>query len=170
MPPARSSWPTDAGAALPYVESIPVTVATAAAALTANTAYLLKFRVRSKTRVKTISALVGTSSGNSDVGIYRSNGTTLTRMTSSGATVIAGTGAEQIHALADVWLLPGVDYYLAYAADNATATIHRVAVTAAWGNVQKRAVSIATSYPLPATITLASTAGTTTVVALITNP
>jgi hypothetical protein len=170
MPPARSPWPNDAGAALPYVETVPVAVATTATALAANTAYLLKFRVRSKTRVKTISVLVGTASGNADVGIYRSNGTTLTRMTSSGATAIAGTGAEQIHALADVWLLPGVDYYLAYAADNATATIHRTTITAAWGNVQKRAVAIATSYPLPATITLASTAGTAFVVALITNP
>jgi hypothetical protein len=78
-----------------------------------------------------LSVFIGTASGNVDVGIYSSDGTTLTRLVSSGSTAAAGASAVQTITVASAALVPSFSYYLAVAPDNATVTIGRVAITSA---------------------------------------
>lgn len=155
--------PSGGGGQFDAVESYPLAAGGTAATLAANTAYLAKVRVSRPVRITQMSYLVGTASGNVDLGVYQSNGTTLTRMGSTGSTAAAGSSVIQTIALtATVWINPGVDYYLGIAPDNGTVSIGRVTPNSVVTTLGRRAVSIATSFPLPATITLSSTAGSST--------
>jgi hypothetical protein len=152
------------------IESMPVYVATGAFTPVANQAYLSSFRVGKTLTISTLSIFVAVSSGNVDLGIYRSDGTTLTKIASTGSTVVAGTAAWQTIALtASVVLVPGYRYYLAAEFSvGATISVHRSQINATVAELDKRAVSIAVgSFPLPATITLASTAGTSSPVTMV---
>lgn len=68
--------------------------------------------------------IVGTQSGNVDVGIYNEFGTAVVR---AGTTAVAAAGA-QLFDITDTLLQPGV-YFLAIACDNTTATFRATATS-----------------------------------------
>ena len=152
MPPA--------GAQMPWVESAPALVATAGAH-GANEAYLYMVRVSAPLTVTQMTYYVGTASGYVDMGVYRSDGTTATRLSSTGSTTANGTNTVQTIALtSSVTLVPGTAYYLAIAFDNGTVTSGRINTASAnFGNattIRRRVLKYNTSFPLPATFTIAS--------------
>jgi hypothetical protein len=133
-------------------------IATTAASQTANAAFLTAFWVGIETTVTSAIFSVGASSGNCDVGIYDNAGTLL----ASTGSVAPGTSIETWPLNTSVTLYPGVKYWAAIAADNNTMTFHGVACTAtavAASPLVAAHVSVATSFPLPATITIGSTVG-----------
>jgi hypothetical protein len=143
------------GQQMPYVESIPGIVgANTPAALTANAAYFFRVRVAAPLTVTKISFMVGTASGNVDAGIYASTdgGVTLTRLVSAGSTAAAGSSAIQSLTIATTTLVPGVDYWLAFAVDNATATIGKTTVQNAISNRFARGNAKTSSFPLPSSV------------------
>ncbi len=123
---------------------------------TANLAILVPVR---NTFLRVVTKLVigagATAAGNFDVGIYDAGGN---RLVSSGATA-KGSSTEHVIDVADTVLIPGL-YYLAMSADG---TNNYQMVTAS-GTVplplQKTrlagVLNVATSYPLPATLTPAA--------------
>lgn len=122
--------------------------------LTANKANLSLVRVGKPVTVNGITFYVAAASGNADVGVYSWDGTTATRLASSGSTAVAGTAANQRIALgAAVTLLPGANYYLALALDNATATIGRFGTLAPPAGAGNKLISKTVSFPLPTTLT-----------------
>lgn len=152
------------------IESLPVSVATAAFTPTANQVYLKRFSVIGDVLITNLIYYVRVASGNVDLGIYENVSGTLTRIAHTGSTAVAGTNAAQsIALLAPVTLVPGGDYFFALEADTGvTLSIDRSVVIAAVGGIANRAVSIAAgAFPLPTTITLASTAGSSTIVAMV---
>jgi hypothetical protein len=118
----------------------------------ANTAYFVAFRVsRSKTVTKSRHRVTA-SSGNVDAGIYDSAGT---RLASSGSTACGGANAEQeLTFTASYVLQPGVTYYRAFAADNATATCWDVSGALGFTTSPTAVFSVVTSFPLPASVTV----------------
>ena len=170
--PIRGGDQRGSGGQLPYVATPTMMVANTTAALAANTGYLQRFRVAAPLTIGRITYFVGTASGNVDVGVYRlDGGDTLTRLASSGSTAAVGAAATHTVPLtASVTLVPGVDYYLAFAPDNATVTIGRTTPNSFWSSMGKTAVSRATSFPLPASMTYASVAGSSTLVNLYAEP
>src|SRR5690349_5631390 len=113
------------GDQMDFIETCsPVGVSTATDA--ANQATFHRIRVSKSITVSQMTIFVATASGNIDLGIYQSDGTTLTRLASTGSTAVAGTNAIQtINLSASVTTQPGIDYYLACSRDNATAAIAR---------------------------------------------
>jgi hypothetical protein len=153
--------PAPGGGQASYIETVPAALSATAAALTANRAYLMHFRVVGPLTLATISVSVGTASGNICAGVYSSDGTTLTRIATTGSVAVVGAAANQTLTLTTpVEVLPGTDYFLAVAVDNATATIRHVSsLDFAWLALGRRNISIDSAFPLPATIALASTGG-----------
>lgn len=152
------------------IESMPVFVATGAFTPVANQVYLSKFRVGKAITIHTLVIYVAAAAGNVDLGIYSSDGTTLTKVGSTGSTAVVGSGATQSIALqADTSLTPGVDYYLAAEfSTGTTISVHRSQINNLIGEIDKRAVSVAGgAFPLPATIPLASTSGTSSPVMIV---
>lgn len=162
----------EGGDQMPYVSTLGLEAGQTAATLTANQAYLVRVRVAKPLTISTLTFFVGTASGNVDAGIYQSDGTTLTRLAAAGSTAAAGASATQTLTLsAPVTLQPGIDYYIAFAADNATVTIARNSVVnSAIPFRGKRALQYATSFPLPASLVLASGAATVVVNWLFAEP
>jgi hypothetical protein len=152
--------PSPGGAQPAFVESYnPCATAGAAGTLTANQALLVLVRVARPMTVSTITVYVGTASGNIDAGLYESDGTTWTRLASAGSTAASGTNALQTLTLGSpVTLIPGKDYWLAFAADNGTVTVTRISGTSGPNGRGNRAIFKASSFPLPATITALSAA------------
>lgn len=108
----------------PYVESIaPIRIA-ASGAIVGNTLHIADLpMVAQPLAVAKVHVWVGTSSGNVDVGLWRSDDTTLTLLTSSGSTAVGTGSAEQIISLlATVVLQPRTQYYVGICPDNVTAT------------------------------------------------
>lgn len=125
------------------------------------------------TRSGTVSAVgfyVGVSSGNVDMGIYDTAATTRARFWSSGTTACGTVNTWQVFTVTAglVRVAEGDHFDVALAVDNATVSVGRLAAptnagvqlmtapflqsqTGAGGN--KLAWSIATSFPLPATLT-----------------
>jgi len=137
--------------ALPYVETFNPFVAGSAQVHGANYAYFI--RVRSIPSIAALKTYIGVSSGNIDLGVYRSvdNGGTLTRLASLGSTP-AGTGtAVQTGVLSA--MPPDEDCWLAVAVDNGTVTIWRTGINTAISAEQGGALMKASSFPLPASIT-----------------
>lgn len=122
---------------------------------TANRAYLFPFRTDRPAIVKQLFWENGAAvSGNVDCGIYTLDGTLIV---STGATAQSGTSTSQVVDIADTLLGPGL-YWCALVLDNTTGTVMRSVV--AERNVQNYGyLFAASSYPLPATITLAKHAG-----------
>lgn len=146
------------GNQMPFVETCPYYAVASSTAPGANFLVCFRVRVAKPTPLSAITAYVATQNGNVDVGVYQSDGTTLTKIASSGSTAVGAAGAPQTIALtAGVSLQPGIDYYLAAIVDG-TASLGRAAalVAAAVGLVDKQAVTKAQTFPLPATATLAS--------------
>lgn len=149
------------GDQFPFVETIPFSVVSGNAAPGANFPAFYRKRVAKAITVSNITIYVATQVGNIDVGIYQSDGTTLTKIASSGSTAVGSASAKQVVALtASVSLVPGVDYYFAVVADN-TSSIGRTAalISTAIGAVDNMALTKALAFPLPATSTLASLSG-----------
>lgn len=98
----------------------------------------------------------GTPSGNAKVGLYSSDGTTLTQVVLSASTALTGTNVTQdIPFTAVTQVTPSAiqDYWLFLAVDNGTATIVRASVGVASGIATgfKVAGSVATMFTTPAT-------------------
>lgn len=122
---------------------------------TANRAYLFPFRTERPAIVKQLFWENGAAvSGNVDCGIYTLDGT---RIVSTGATAQSGTSTSQVVDITDTLLGPGL-YWCALVMDNTTGTVMRSVI--AERNVQNYGYLFASaSYPLPATITLATFSG-----------
>ncbi len=135
------------------------TIATAgSAAPSANRAYYIPFRIDLPLLVETLYLLTGTGTANNvDVGIYDSKGT---RRISAGSTAHGGTSIKQTFNVTDTLLLPGL-YYLAFAADNAAATVWRLATSQSGLFSMLGMAQEASAFPLPATATFAQIAAGT---------
>jgi hypothetical protein len=98
-----------------------------ASTLTANRAYFVKFTVDYPRTIGAITLYISVAtSGNVDVGVYQGNATLLTRLASSGSTPTGPINTAQKIALSStITVVPGVNYYLALAADNATVSVGR---------------------------------------------
>ena len=133
------------------IEPVGVAVATT----NANQANLVLVRVAKPKSVTSLTILIGVSSGNVDVGIYSWDGTTATRLSSSGTTAVGTLNTTQTIALgATVVLVPGVNYFFALAPDNATASFGRMgSADGDAGAYGSRSVLKASSFPLPSTLT-----------------
>lgn len=143
------------GGQLPFLSEPPAASSTGVAWPTANAAVFARVRVGAPLRVTRMHTFIGAASGNVDLGLYRSDdgGTTLTRIASTGSTAASGTNAEQVIALtAAVTLVPGIDYYLAMAADNATVTVARQTISSGMAVLGNHYVGKASSFPLPTTV------------------
>lgn len=117
-----------------------------------NTAVYTPYLLTETVVAQQIAFIVGTSSGNIDVGIYSETGT---RLVSSGSTACGASGVQAVD-ITDTTLTPGV-YFVAMNCDNTTATFNRTAgITNAamrFYGVQNEAVG---SVTLPATATMAN--------------
>lgn len=125
-----------------------------AASLTANTAYLLRFRVAEAIPVTKLVYKIAVSSGNVDVGIFTSTDlTNFTLLASSGSTAAAATNAvAEVTLTAGVTLVPKTDYWLAFVTDNTTLTLFRVLLNftggSTLGGLKSRFISKASLFPL----------------------
>jgi len=142
---------------LPYVQTVPPNALTTAQVWTsANAAVLHRVRVSAPMTVSKMIYPIGTASGNVDLGIYTSvdGGENLTRVASSGSTAAAGaTTVHEVTLTAPYELMPGVDYWLAMAADNTTLTTVRSAgPNASTMGYLRMSVLKSSAFPLPATI------------------
>ena len=161
-----SGTPKIGGAQMEFVETCqPADGSVGSATLTASTAYLIRVRVARALTVSNIEIYVGgTSAGNVDAGIYSVDATytTWTRMASAGSTAMGTANAIQTLALSgSVTLQPGVDYYLAFVTDSATAALLRNAGVGAVVCAHNRAVQKPSTFPLPASLTsVARSSGT----------
>lgn len=145
---------------IPWLETYPAPIMPGTGATAANQALLSRAsRLSQAVAINYLRYYVGGASGNIDLGIYTWDGATgFTRVASTGSTASSGTNAAQIVALAaPVVLVPGVDYFLALAADNAVVTFGRFAFSAGAGAATQRCFTKASSFPLPASIASAST-------------
>ena len=134
----------------------PMGSSAATATLAANQIYLARIRLPRAIVVTTASWFNGaTASNNFDPVIYRSDGTTLTRLISSGGTAISGTNARQ-DVTVTTTVVPAGDIFVGGAVDSATPMLLRATLgfsgSSGAGGVANRFVTVATSYPAPATI------------------
>lgn len=141
-----------------YVSTVDGAGVGSLAVTVANQANLALVRVAKPKSVTALTVLIGTSSGNLDVGIYSWDGTTATRLGSSGSTAVGTASTTQTVALtATVVLSPGTNYFFALACDNATATFGRLGSgDGDLGAYGSRSLLKTSSFPLPATITTPS--------------
>lgn len=126
----------------------------------ANKAYLYPMEpVLANCTVTAISTNMSTSGGNIDLGIYEWDGTTMTKIASTGSIASPGTGL--ISTALSASLYKGGDYYFAFAADSTTprVVITNAVITPNIPNYYK-----ASSFPLPSTITSLSAGGGNTAV------
>ena len=151
----------DASADYAFVETTDHRAVGGVTAVGQNFGIFFLVRPSKEITVSQASWFVGTANGNIDVGLYSSDGTTLTRVARTGSVAAAGASAIQTAALdAPATLLPGTDYYIALVTDSATLTLGRVLGTAAVNLLDKtgilKAVTFATLPGLPASSTIAS--------------
>lgn len=132
---------------------------TTPAAITANLAYLVKFRVQRATTATGLAFYIGTAAGNADVGIFTStNGTNFTLLGSSGSTAASGSSTTQaINLTANVPLVPYTNYWAAIVGDNVSLTIARISGAGTLNLLNKTAIAKAGLFPLATFTTLAST-------------
>jgi len=126
----------------------------AAAYPTANQAIFVPFRIAHPIVVTQLFALVNSSSGNIDMGIYDAFGT---KIVSIGSTAMAGSSVLQAFNITDTKIGPGL-FYLAIALDNNTGQLIRVTFTAAAAMKALGLAEMATAFALPATATFATAA------------
>lgn len=117
---------------------------------TTNLALYFPFWVGAPTTVAQLFAEVATASGNIDIGIYD---TSFAKLVSSGST--AAAAPMTIIDVADYVLQRG-NYYMAFAADNTTISLRRLAVGAAYTRCFGFLMQTS-AFPLPATATPVAT-------------
>lgn len=166
IPPAQSSAQVAAAIAaasgdMPFVETVDGKVIPSATTVGANFLICYRVRVNKALTVATATWFVGTANGNLDVGLYTSDGSTLTLAASTGSTAAAGTNALQTANLdTSVPLVAATDYYIGLITDSATLALGRIAGLAVINNLDKigivKAVTYATDSGLPSSATLAS--------------
>lgn len=146
------------GAQFNFVDTLwPSAKSGQAAMAIANDAVLQLVRVGRPLIVTKFRFFPVSNAGNVDVGIYSSDGTTATRLWSSTSTALAPGAPQTITISPSLAMSPGIDYYLVIAVDNNTSTIgYSVDNLGATSTVANQTISFATSFPLPATFTLAS--------------
>lgn len=108
---------------MPYVETIDGRFVNATGGVTAQQGYFMRLdRLSASLTVSALKVCNGTVvAGNVDLGIYRSDGSTLTLVASTGATALSGNDAIQtINLTAAYTLLPGIDYYFALVCSSAS--------------------------------------------------
>lgn len=155
----------------PYVHTVRADAGTSSVALTTGTAYVAKVEVSAPITITKLTVVVGAPSGNGDVGIYRNNGTVLTRLVSNGGAAITASSLAQTFTVAATTLYPGYDYAFAWVQDNGTATIGRVAVSGPTSFMAGRVRSFTGSnYPLPTSFTISSAVASGTNVAIVGEP
>lgn len=135
---------------------------TAAATGTANTAYgIFMEPVGVGMTITKIRIQIAVQNGNIDVGLYSWDGTTATRLAALGSTACPGVAVYDAD-ISNVDVVPGLRYIIFVAADGATASFYRCDYTVTGvPTLSGIAVSKATSFPLPATMTSLSAAGLT---------
>ena len=126
---------------------------------TASTAHFWGLTVPVKVSVATAFFRVTAQAGNMDVGIYQASGSTLTRLTSTGAIAVPATGIGSQNAAAltsSVTLYPGVKYYAAIVADNTTAAFSGASLAGlpSISGYPGWRPSKASTYPLPTSVTI----------------
>lgn len=128
--------------------------------ISANSACLVRVKAPRSITVAKLVWIASTQSGNYDIGLYDNAGG---RLWSKGSTASPTSGTITETVSPAVVIPKGSVFHVAIAADNATATFR--GVTLASAEITKTltgipsAVTVAASFPLPATITI----GTTTV-------
>jgi hypothetical protein len=129
----------------------------AVATTTQNAVFLYRFRVSQPLKLTKAAFCVGAANGNVDMGIYTSADlVNFTRVASAGSTAAAGTNTTQgLTFTAPYVVVPGVDYFLAFATDSATITVAQaIAPLSAPAEYTKRGLRklAAWSSGLPASI------------------
>lgn len=120
---------------------------------TANLAVFIPMVVGARTTIYQLAWINGaTVAGNIDVGIHDRNAN---RIVSAGSTAQAGVSVAQVADITDTVLEPGL-YYLAMAADDATATVCRPSAASQFPLHRASGCGhMASAFPLPATATIA---------------
>lgn len=130
------------------------------AALSASSACLTRLKAPRALALTKLVWVSGTQSGNYDIGLYDAAGT---RLWSKGSTASPAANTTTVETFTAVNIPKGALFYVALAADNATATFRAVTLVSAeltktLGGVATT-TTVAAAFPLPSTITV----GTTTV-------
>jgi hypothetical protein len=146
---------------LRYFETVPSTGQLLQdGALGANTAYLIRCRLDDPMHVYSVSYAVGVTPGaaNVDIGIYRSDDVTLTRIDSIGSTAIgAANSKNEVIMPTRPYLYPSFDWYVGFACNSATPSFRKMVgdgniSTFIWNQV----IAFASAFPLPSTLALSS--------------
>jgi len=134
----------------------------------------LFYRLDTLVAARTVAKLffrVSVSIGNYDMGLYSSDGTTLTRLGSMGSTVVLASGLVTATPAAAITQAAGVVHYVGFVCDNATASfLAHIAGVGDMYAVGREGGTLAASFPLPATVTLSALANASYTVALSGGP
>ena len=132
------------------IEPIDARAFVGGAAVSADGAYLVWFRVDFPFRATAMEYLCSTASGNVDLGIFSTaDFSAFTLLGSTGATAAAGSNAMQsINLSAAVDLAPGIDYYAAIVGPSGSLQIGRIAPFAAAMGAGKLAYAKSSLNPL----------------------
>lgn len=125
-----------------------------------NSGIFTRFRPRRDIVLTSLVWVVGSQSGNYDIGIFDSTGA---RLWSKGSTATPATGTSVAEAVTGVTLQAARTYYVGWSSDNTTSGVKGIAA-ASVGEMTKlmdgtpSVFSVASVFPLPSTVTLGSTA------------
>jgi hypothetical protein len=126
-----------------------------------NSGFFVPIRPRQNISVSSLAWVVGTQSGNYDIGVYDSTGA---RLWSRGSTAVTTAGTQVAETVTDVSMVAGSTYYIAWSSDTTSSAIKGIggAGTAELSRSMDgtlAVVSVASVFPLPSTVTI----GTSTV-------
>lgn len=117
-----------------YVENIPIDQVTLSAVQGGGSIFIAPLPILSVPLVAAVARVyVGITGDNLDIGVYSSDGTTLTLITSTGSTAVgASTTIQSVNLLAPFTLQPGVSYFTGF---GVSATTGSIGIGAAMSNV-----------------------------------
>lgn len=150
---------------LRFFESVPsIGQNFTAGGITANTAYFSRVLLHEPMTVYRANYALGATGGafNIDIGIYYSDGTTLRRLGSTGSLALGAINAVSPAIFPALFnLYPGFDYYIGLACTSSTPLFYKFIGTQLLTFVRNQVIGFPTSFPLPATLPIASGAITT---------
>jgi hypothetical protein len=117
-----------------------------------NRAYFMPFQVLRSVTVTKALLFTGTASGNFDIGIYDNSGVRLGSTGSTASTVTSGVQTTNL--TASVTLVPGVQYWAAFVADNTSITVERIGAnvyTTTYGRYNSTFFPLTTPATFPGT-------------------